>query len=618
MKWSFLFCCGLAAASALNKPPIKKFELDLTWSSRAPDGVERKQILVNGQSPGPPLIIEEGDEVEVTVNNFLPFNTTVHYHGIEQQGTSWSDGVPGVSQKLIAPGRKFVSKFTATQYGTYWYHSHSRGQNMDGLYGAIYIRPREIPESLVNAISNDSLARSQIQKAFQDPQLLMISDWFHNTSEELRQISLSANIDTLCVDSILINGKGRVRCVDPGYLTSLVPPPLSPLLQGQNFTAKGCLPTHNTFAQMTSTHHFNKLPPSLFDQCNATNTPEEEIKVDPHDGWMSLNLIGAASISTLTFSLNNHSLWVYEVDGQYIVPTKVDALTLTNGPRYSVLVELNNKPGDYRMTLANAGLNQKIAGYGVFSYINGDPSVVGTSSLNYGGVPSPHAILLDENTVKPLIPNAPAAKADSTFLLEIGRIEKAWKWYLNGDHSYDLSLETEKPLLWDYQSRENSSLVITTKNGTWVDIIFDVTGNKTTLQPGHPIHKHSNMVYVLGAGSGKFNWTTVEEARKDIPDMFNLVDPPKRGVSFQLWKHQSGGSQVIPDTFTTLPALKGPSWMAVRYHVQNPGPFLIHCHIDPHLTGGMALAMLDGIDAWPEIPEQYGPTGEWGNATERQ
>lgn len=83
MKWSFLFCCGLAAASALNKPPIKKFELDLTWSSRAPDGVERKQILVNGQSPGPPLIIEEGDEVEVTVNNFLPFNTTVHYHGIE-------------------------------------------------------------------------------------------------------------------------------------------------------------------------------------------------------------------------------------------------------------------------------------------------------------------------------------------------------------------------------------------------------------------------------------------------------------------------------------------------------------------------------------------------------
>ncbi|CAG8925708.1 unnamed protein product [Penicillium salamii] len=601
MKWPILFCGGLGIASALEKPPVKKFELDLTWSSRAPDGVERQQILVNGQFPGPPLIFDEGDDVEVTVNNFLQSDTTVHYHGIEQQGTSWSDGVPGVSQKLIAPGRKFVSKFTATQYGTYWYHSHSRGQNMDGLYGPIYIRPRSIPESLVNAISNDSLARTQIQRAIQTPKLLMISDWFHNTSEELRDIALSANIDTLCVDSILINGKGRVRCVDPGYLSSLIPPPLSPLLQGQNFTAKGCLPTHNTYAQTTTTHHnYNELPPSLFDQCNATNAVEEEIRVDPRDGWISLNLIGAASISTLAFSLNNHSLWVYEVDGQYIVPTKVDTLTLSNGPRYSVLVQLNNTPGDYRMTFASAGFNQKIAGYGVLSYINGDPSVVGTSLLNYGGVESPGAIPLIENTIKPLIPNAPAQEADATFILAIGRIEKAWKWSLNGDHSYDLSLEAEKPLLWDPESQENSSLVITAKNGTWVDIIFDVTATKRTLQPGHPIHKHSNTVYVIGAGNGKFNWTTVAEARKEIPHLFNLENPPRR------------------DTFTTLPAFQGPSWMAVRYHVQNPGAFLLHCHIDPHLTGGMALAMLDGIDTWPEIPEEYGPSGEWGKATERK
>jgi FtsP/CotA-like multicopper oxidase with cupredoxin domain len=85
MKLSVLFCCvGLGAASALVKQPLtKQFELNLTWGTRAPDGVERQQILVNGQFPGPPLIIDEGDEVEVTVNNFLPFNTTLHYHGIE-------------------------------------------------------------------------------------------------------------------------------------------------------------------------------------------------------------------------------------------------------------------------------------------------------------------------------------------------------------------------------------------------------------------------------------------------------------------------------------------------------------------------------------------------------
>lgn len=82
MKSLVLFW-GAVAASALSDPPIKRFELNLTWETGAPDGFERQQILVNDQFPGPPLFIDEGDEVEVTVNNFLPMNTTMHYHGIE-------------------------------------------------------------------------------------------------------------------------------------------------------------------------------------------------------------------------------------------------------------------------------------------------------------------------------------------------------------------------------------------------------------------------------------------------------------------------------------------------------------------------------------------------------
>ncbi|KAJ5374028.1 Multicopper oxidase type 2 [Penicillium concentricum] len=601
MKPSILFCfVGLGAALYVVPPrPTKKFELNLTWDTKAPDGVERQQALINGQFPGPSLIFDEGDNVEVTVNNFLPFNTTMHWHGIEQQGTSWSDGVPGVSQRLIAPGGRFVSKFTATQYGTYWYHSHCAGQIMDGLYGPIYIRPRDIAANLASMVSNDTRAHFEINNAIRDPKLLMISDWFHNTSEELRDIAVSANLDTLCVDSILINGKGRVRCVDSAYLTSLTPAPLVPLLQGMNYTAKGCLPVGNTYAQTTfSQHNYTAIPPSMFDQCSPTESMDEVIKVDHRKGWISLNLIGSASISIPTVSINNHSLWVYEIDGRYIIPTKVDALTLSNGGRYSVLVQLNNTPGNYLITAANAGLNQKVAGYGTLSYVTGDPSVVGKPSINYGGNSmSTDVVVFDENKIKPLFPSRPSEEADQTYLLTIGRIEKAWKWSLNGDHSYGLSLESEKPMLWDPQSYEDSDLVIATKNDTWVDIVFAAFGNASTLQPGHPIHKHSNIVYILGAGMGEFKWTSVAEAQQEIPEMFNLVDPPMR------------------DTFTTLPALLGPSWLAVRYHVQNPGAFFLHCHIDPHLTGGMALAILDGVDVWPSIPTQYGPEGHWGKAT---
>jgi hypothetical protein len=41
------------------------FPIKLTWEKGAPDGFERDMIFMNGQFPGPALIIEEGDNVEV-------------------------------------------------------------------------------------------------------------------------------------------------------------------------------------------------------------------------------------------------------------------------------------------------------------------------------------------------------------------------------------------------------------------------------------------------------------------------------------------------------------------------------------------------------------------------
>lgn len=58
-------------------------------------------------------------------------------------------------------------------------------------------RPRDIAANLASMISDDIEAHSQINNAIRDPKLLMISDWFHNTSEELRDIALSANLDIL-------------------------------------------------------------------------------------------------------------------------------------------------------------------------------------------------------------------------------------------------------------------------------------------------------------------------------------------------------------------------------------------------------------------------------------
>jgi hypothetical protein len=58
-------------------------------------------------------------------------------------------------------------------------------------------RPRSIPAELSSLITNDTFKRTQIYNAIQSPNLVVLSDWFHMTSEELRDVAVSADIDTL-------------------------------------------------------------------------------------------------------------------------------------------------------------------------------------------------------------------------------------------------------------------------------------------------------------------------------------------------------------------------------------------------------------------------------------
>jgi CopA family copper-resistance protein len=52
------------------------------------------------------------------------------------------DGVPGLSFDGIPSRGTYIYRFKVNQYGTYWYHAHSRFQEQTGLYGPIVIEPR--------------------------------------------------------------------------------------------------------------------------------------------------------------------------------------------------------------------------------------------------------------------------------------------------------------------------------------------------------------------------------------------------------------------------------------------------------------------------------------------
>ena len=190
---------------------VKKFTITLTWEAADIVGAAkpREVILMNGTLPGPTLNLNVGDNVQFLVHNKLPFSTTVHFHGIEQKGTPWSDGVPGLSQKPIASGDSFLYEWSANTYGTYWYHAHRKGQVMDGLYGAIMVQPPADVSRPFSWISNSSSDQADMMKAEANAQRIFLSDFSQFTSAEFYDIAVAGNIDETCVDALLINGKVR-------------------------------------------------------------------------------------------------------------------------------------------------------------------------------------------------------------------------------------------------------------------------------------------------------------------------------------------------------------------------------------------------------------------------
>ena len=77
----------------------------------------------NGQSPGPTIEVVEGDRVRLFVTNRLPEHTSVHWHG--QRLPNGMDGVNGLTQPAIQPGKTMVYEFVARRPGSFMYHPHA-------------------------------------------------------------------------------------------------------------------------------------------------------------------------------------------------------------------------------------------------------------------------------------------------------------------------------------------------------------------------------------------------------------------------------------------------------------------------------------------------------------
>jgi FtsP/CotA-like multicopper oxidase with cupredoxin domain len=96
----------------------------------------------NGVTPGPVIEVFAGDRVRIYVTNELPEVTTIHWHGVLLP--YGMDGVAGLTQEAIAPGKTFRYEFTFEHPGTYMYHPHAdeMTQIALGMMGMIVVHPR--------------------------------------------------------------------------------------------------------------------------------------------------------------------------------------------------------------------------------------------------------------------------------------------------------------------------------------------------------------------------------------------------------------------------------------------------------------------------------------------
>ena len=163
-----------------------------------PDGFKNiRGKVFNKTYPGPWIQACWGNQLEIKVTNRLRHNgTTIHWHGIRQNGTLDMDGVNGVTQCPIATNDSFTYKFDTTQYGTSWYHSHYSLQYGDGLLGPM-------------TIYGPSSANYDEAK---DP--ILMTDWSHRSAfEDFYKEMVGPGRPYMT--SSLMNGTGTYNCTIP-------------------------------------------------------------------------------------------------------------------------------------------------------------------------------------------------------------------------------------------------------------------------------------------------------------------------------------------------------------------------------------------------------------------
>ncbi|OVA02810.1 Multicopper oxidase [Macleaya cordata] len=507
-------------------------------------------ITVNGQFPGPTLEVRNGDTLVVKVVNKARYNVTIHWHGIRQMRTGWADGPEFVTQCPIRPGESYTYRFTIEgQEGTLWWHAHSSWLRAT-VYGALIIYPREG-------------SAYPFAKPKRETPLLLAGEWWDanpiDVINEARRTGAAPNIS----DAYTINGQ-------PGDL--------------YNCSSKGTV----------------------------------IVTVDSGETNL-LRVTNSALNQQLFFTVANHKLTVVSTDASYTKPVTTSVIMLGPGQTTDVLIKADQPPARYYIA-ARAYASAQNAPF---------DNTTTTAILEYKSAPCRTCpAKKSQSSPPPVSPNLPAFNDTATatafttslrspskaavptdidenvlFTVGLGLIPcpRGFKrsqcqgpngtrftasmnnvsfvlpsnWSLLQAHQqgipgvFTTDFPARPPVTFDYTGNVSRALwnpvpgtkLYKLKYGSRVQVVLQGTSISTS--ENHPIHLHGYDFYILAEGFGNFN-------PKTDTSKFNLVDPPLRN---------------------TVGVPVG-GWAVIRFVADNPGVWLMHCHLDVHITWGLAMAFL--------------------------
>ena len=609
--------------------PIKEFLYPILT-----DGQRRTVIAINNQVPGPTIIGNRNQRLEVTVVNNLATETlAIHWHGQHVLNTPWMDGVAQLTQCPITSYTNFTYQFTLDQVGTHWYHAHNGGQRSDGLFGALIVT-----------------SSTEFQGTDVDPSIFVDLPEQHTLTFIDWQKSGSISIFETITSG--------ARFPDPANSTQEYLPTLT-----YGGTPSAPLPFESGLINGAGWKYTASSPCSPE---NNQNTPLAVFNVEQGKTYR-FRLIGAQNSFAYRFSIQGHSMTLLESDGVPVKEsnstTNLDYIVVYSGERYDVLVQAtlpspSISTGNYWMiaeTLespdelkqrayctnghrAYALLHYRLKNYPlwppsdtIYDPVNNPKCTTASPcfALNcpFEQFPSQYNITcVDLNNVQLRAPQPiPDTDVSESVFLNFGfwGIGTVLGSSINGRHF----LFPPSPVTTQYSSLSSSNwkdqfcgyprpyseirgrrctnmYTVSTQTVELVLLNYANPAPLFAMQP-HPVHLHGHHFRVVKIGYA------------NCSDPNNCVNPDivcgnkycDAGVSWTKGTRPFNVSNTKAATKDTI-AIPAGGYVVLRFERNNPGWWFLHCHIEPHQLEGMAL-VIDESAGMPSVPSGFPQCGNY-------